>query len=273
MADAELFEAAVAALDSGDLGALATLLADHPELVRDRWVAHSDDAYFADPYLLWFVANNPIRDERMAPDIVELTQVIIEVAEEHAVESLQQQLDYTVALVASGRVPRDAGVQLDLIDALVEAGADPNALEPALAHRETAAAVRLVERGAALTLLAAVCLDRRDDVARLVVDATADELFIALAGAAIYGNTWALRELIDHGASPNGFCPDGFHAHSTPLHQAVFSGSLDAVRVLVDAGRRPLRPRPARSTARRSAGPTTASNAEIAAYLRSVAAP
>ena len=28
----------------------------------------------------------------------------------------------------------------------------------------------------------------------------------------------------------------GFHSHATALHQAVFSGSLDCVKLLVDAG-------------------------------------
>lgn len=40
------------------------------------------------------------------------------------------------------------------------------------------------------------------------------------------------------GADPNGL-PDrshGFHSHATALHQAVYSGSLESVRILVAAG-------------------------------------
>jgi len=40
------------------------------------------------------------------------------------------------------------------------------------------------------------------------------------------------------GINPNGYPKDGtgFHSHATPLHQAICSGSLDAVKLLVDAG-------------------------------------
>ena len=43
---------------------------------------------------------------------------------------------------------------------------------------------------------------------------------------------------IGMGADINGY-PDGgtgFHSHATALHQAVSSGSLDAIKVLVEAG-------------------------------------
>ena len=32
--------------------------------------------------------------------------------------------------------------------------------------------------------------------------------------------------------------PDGNHAHSTPLHQAVWSGKMDVVQLLVERGAR-----------------------------------
>jgi ankyrin repeat protein len=32
--------------------------------------------------------------------------------------------------------------------------------------------------------------------------------------------------------------PVGFHAHSTPLHQAAFAGHFDVVRMLVERGAR-----------------------------------
>jgi hypothetical protein len=32
--------------------------------------------------------------------------------------------------------------------------------------------------------------------------------------------------------------PDGYHSHSTPLHQAVWSNSANAVRLLVERGAR-----------------------------------
>lgn len=232
-----VFARAVEFIDGGDVNAVRLLLDANPTLVSERRSGYSE-GYFADPYLLWFVANNPIRVERMPGNIIELTRLIVERVKADA-PSQQYQLDYALALVVSGRVPRETGVQLDLIDELVDAGADPNTLESALAHQETAAAEALLARGARLNLVAAACLDRADDLGRLAAAASAEELRTAMAGAAIYGQADSLRTLLAHGADPNQFCPEGFHAHSTPLHQAVFSGSLDAVKTLLDAGAEP----------------------------------
>jgi peptide-methionine (S)-S-oxide reductase len=123
-------------------------------------------------------------------------------------------------------------VQLALIDALVDGGADPNCLDSALAHRENAAAERLLERGARLTPVAAACLGKAFDFAA----ATPEERQVALAGAALHGRAGALRELIAAGIDINAFNPDGYHAHATALHSAVDSGSAEAVDVLIAAG-------------------------------------
>jgi ankyrin repeat protein len=92
------------------------------------------------------------------------------------------------------------------------------------------------ERGARLTLLAAVCTGRMDDVARLARGASAGERQAALAGAALYGRAEALALLIDLGVDLNAYSPPGLHPHGTALHHAVDSGSLDAVKALVEAG-------------------------------------
>ena len=59
---------------------------------------------------------------------------------------------------------------------------------------------------------------------------------MALAGAALHGKAPALARLIELGVDIDAYCPDGFHPHATALHHAVDSGSLPAVRVLVEAG-------------------------------------
>ncbi len=86
------------------------------------------------------------------------------------------------------------------------------------------------------TLLAAVCTGRTAEVARLGRAASTEDRQAALAGAALYGRAEILAMLIDLGVDLNSFGPPGFHPHGTALHHAVDSGSLEAVRLLVEAG-------------------------------------
>ena len=230
-----LFQEAVAAIAAGDVSALERLLGSHPELVRDR--LDFEEGYFRHPYLLWFVAENPIRKGTLPGNIAQVTRTILQAAERHAADTLREQIDYALALVCSGRVARECGVQRELIDVLGDAGADlDGALVPALAHRELAAAEQLLERGATLTLLAAVCTGGANDVARLAPAASPADRQAALAGAALYGKADSLALLIPSGVDLNAYNPAGFHPHGTALHHAVDSGSLDAVKVLVEAG-------------------------------------
>jgi peptide-methionine (S)-S-oxide reductase len=231
----ERFLKAVEAVDSGDVEGLDALVAADPGLLRDR--VEWGDGYFRRPYLLWFVAENPIRNGTLPANIVAVTRAVIQAAKRNAVPSLPEQVDYALGLVCSGRVPRECGVQGDLIDTLLDAGARPDgAVLPALAHREVAAAERVFERGAALTLPLAVCTGRSDDVARLVPAASHGDVQVALAAAALYGLPEMLTRLMAAGADVSAYAPPGFHPHATPLHHAVDSGSLEAVKRLVDAG-------------------------------------
>jgi hypothetical protein len=230
-----LLREAVSFLDAGDVGALERLLGAHPQLVRDR--GDCGEGYFRQPYLLWFVAENPIRNGKLPGNIARVTRAILEAAEREGVESLREQIDYALVLVCSGCVARECGVQRELVDVLCDAGADSEgAIVPALAHREVAAVERLLERGARRTLLVAVCMGRAEDVARLAREASSADRQGALAAAALYGRAAALVSLIDLGVDLNAYSPPGFHPHATALHHAVDSGSLDAVRVLVEAG-------------------------------------
>jgi hypothetical protein len=229
------FRDAVAALDAGDLAGLECVLAEHPELVGER--LPGGEGYFTDPYLLWFVAENPIRTGKLPANIVALTWAILRALQRNEVESYPEQADYALGLVGSGSVAREHRVQLPLIDLLADAGADPNgALPSALAHREVEAVERLLSLGADLTLVAAIGTGRLDDAALLTPQAKPEERQKALSVAALYGNPEALRLLLGHDVDLAAYNPVGFHAHSTPLHQAVGAGSLEAVQVLVEAG-------------------------------------
>src|SRR5262245_41782554 len=97
------FQQAVSAIDDGDLTTLESLLAEDPELVRERlhapgaWlrdkVGGALDGFFHRPYLLWFVAEDPVRKGKLPRNIALITQAIINAARRERVESLQEQLD------------------------------------------------------------------------------------------------------------------------------------------------------------------------------------
>ena len=240
-----LFREAVSCIDAGQLDELQRLLETNPQLVRARlespgnWLRDLVDGalegYFKQPYLLWFVAENPIRHEKLPANIGEITRAIIASAQRGKVSNLQEQLDYTLGLVVTGRVPREAGVQLQLMDVLIDGGATPGTAHGALSARNLEAAAHLIERGGDLTLATAICLDRNDEVARLARDASARDKQIALVAAALNGKAAALTTLLELGVDLDAYSTS-IHPHATALHHAVFSGSLDAVKVLVEAG-------------------------------------
>src|SRR5678815_3434132 len=74
-----LFRKAVEAIDSGSTGVLKRLLQDHPKLASKR-LDKPSEGYFQYPYLLWFVADNPIRNERLPANITEVTRILIDAA-------------------------------------------------------------------------------------------------------------------------------------------------------------------------------------------------
>ncbi len=127
-------------------------------------------------------------------------------------------------------------MQIDLIDVLIDAGASPDGNpDNALVNGNFAAAAHLVARGARLSLATALCLARWDDVRRLGPTAGTRDKQFGLILAALRGRAEALARVIDLGVDLNAPCAD-LYPHATALHHAVHSGSLDAVKVLVEAG-------------------------------------
>jgi hypothetical protein len=234
-----LFREAVEAIDAGDETLLQQLLDKNPQLISKR-LDHPVPGYFKDPYLLWFVADNPIRHEQLPPNIIAITKILIEAARKNAADSFQKQIDYTLGLVATGRIPRESGVQIKWIDLLIDTGATPGNGVGAIAHGNPEAARHLIRRGGTLTLAVAICLDLKDDIQRLSKEASETDKRIALMAAAFYGRPEMIKYIIGLGVNVNAYIEpaSGFHSHASALHQAVFSTSLDSVKVLIDAGAR-----------------------------------
>jgi hypothetical protein len=252
----DLFRDAVSAIDAGDLAALEHQLNTHPTLARERlespgsWlrdqVGDALDDFFQRPYLLWFVAEDPVRNGKLPKNIASLAGAIIRRAKGENTGSLQEQLDYALRLVCWSWIARDCGVQIELVDILVDAGASVegrNVLEgrygtqgdSAIYNANFAAAERLLERGAPLTLTMALCLGRWADVDRLAAGATLDEKQDAFVQAAKHGQAQGLRRMLAHGVDATTVSAR-IQSHGTALHHAALTGSLDAVKVLVEAG-------------------------------------
>lgn len=240
------FQQAVSAIDAGDVAALERLLDAHPELVRKRlnapgrWlrdtVGDALDRFFARPYLLWFVAEDPVRNGKLPPNIAAVAAAIIAAAKRERVGALQEQLDYALRLVAWSWIARECDVQIALIDVLVDAGANPAGFpNDALVNHNFAAAAHLVARGAPLTLAAALSLERYSDARRLLTEASPRQRQFAFILTALNGRAEGLRIMIDAGIDIHAVSPD-LYSHAPALHHAVWSGSLEAVKVLVAAG-------------------------------------
>jgi ankyrin repeat protein len=151
----------------------------------------------------------------------------------------------------------------------------PNEHTLPIAEALIAAGATVEEAG--LTLTAAVCLQRTDDVARLSKEASIQEKQKALAAAAYNGRLDAIDTALALGADPNA-SNVGLHPDAMALHNAVCSGSLAAVQKLVERGARAdVKDGPYKSTPlvwaefferTSQAGARAKQYSEIASYLR-----
>ena len=226
------FRRGVELLDGGDAAGLRAHLRQHPKLAQQR-VLFEGGNYFRNPTLLEFVAENPGRRGTLPANIVQVAKVIIEAGVERST------LNETLALVCSGRVSRECGAQLPLLDMLCDHGADPNsAIQAAVIHGEFEAVNALIQRGARVNLPIAAALGRSDDARRLIPTADSENRHRALALASQFGHVEIVGSLLDAGEDPSRYNPVGFHSHSTPLHQAALAGHEGVVRLLIERGAR-----------------------------------
>ena len=227
------FRSAVDLLDTGDAAGLRDHLKRHPRLVHQR-VEFEGWNYFRNPSLLEFVAENPIRHGSQPPNIVEITQVILDAGSDLETRNT------TLALVATGSVPLQSGAVVPLVELLCESGADPDsAIEAAALHGSLLAVRTLLQQGARMTLPVAAALNSSEDVQRLLDSSTAPERHLALVIASQIGWTDVVRKLLDAGEDPNRYNPLGGHSHTTPLHQAALIGNAELARLLIEGGANP----------------------------------
>lgn len=238
------FEAAVEAVVSGDVAGLKALLHRHPELVQARSARRHHAT------LLHYVAANGVEGgrQRTPRNAVEIATMLLDAgAEPDALADMYDARCTTMSMLVSSGHPADAGVQGALVEVLLDHGAAlegpgskwQSSVMTALAFGYLATARLLAARGAPIDQLPAVAgLGRLEDARRLLAAADAPSRQVALALASQHGHVEVVRLLLEAGADPNRHNPEGFHSHSTPLHQAAWAGHADVVRLLVERGAR-----------------------------------
>ena len=246
------FEAAVEAVIDGNIPALRTLLQEDPDLVRRRStrVTHFDPPVHG-AMLLHYLGANGVEGyrQRSPKNAAEVAKVLLEAgADPDALAALYGGQCTTMALLVSSTPPAHAGVQVALVETLIDHGASitpkgegewVSPVETALVFGKQDAAQALVRRGAPVeTLAAAAGLGDLDKVRRMLPDANDIDRHRALALAAQLGRAEVVSVLLDAGGDPNRFNPPGTHSHSPPIHQAVAAGHLDVVKLLVERGAR-----------------------------------
>ena len=259
----ETIRTAVVAISQGDCERLERLLKEKPSIVHIGGALDPEGEpanYFTGATLLHYTAGNPTRNP-MPPNILDVVRVLLDTG---ADPNAKTELGNTVVtLVASGRIPREAGVQINLIDLLVERGADVNegqsGIEVALYHGETDAARALFRHGAKVDLRTSAGLGELDLVEKyfnedgslrsdantipvyavLEPKTVADELVLQLPLERAINNKHpkVAAYLLDKGADVNSRARG-----MTPLHLACSAISQDGpemVEWLLDHGADP----------------------------------
>jgi ankyrin repeat protein len=237
------FEAAAEAIVNGHLAKLKRLLREDPRLVRKR----STRTHQAT--LLHYVSANGVEGERQKTpkNIVAITELLLKAgAEVDAEADMYGGGATTLGLVATSIHPYRAGVQNELMQLLLDHGAEidrrssagnrQSTVAGALANGRGEAAEYLAARGARLSLETAAGVGRLDVVKRFFNDdgtrktkTSRKRVQRAFLNACGWGRTNVIRFLLDTGVDLGNGGGDG----QTPLHCAVITGQLETVKFLL----------------------------------------
>lgn len=234
------FESAADAVVMGDVAKLKGLLRENPKLIRQRSTRSHQST------LLHYVSANGVEDfrQKTPKNAVEVARILLSSGAEVDAENTDYGRGTTLGLVATSSPPDEAGVQIALLETLLEAGASIEGLEggwnpltAALANGRKEAAEYLAMRGARLDLEGAAGVGRLDIVktyfrkdGRLKPTATKKQMKDGFAWACEYGRTKVAEFLLDQGMEINARLRN--HGN-TGLHWAAFYGHVDLVKLLL----------------------------------------
>jgi ankyrin repeat protein len=235
------YEVAVDAIVSGDIATLSRLLRAHPELARARSTREHRST------LLHYVSANGVEDYRQKtpPNIVEITRLLLEAgADVDATSEAYGGGSTTLGLAATSIHPEQAGVQIALMDVLLQHGASLEQpgyplVKGCLANGQGGAARYLASRGAALDFEEAAGVGRLDLVTRyfnaqrsLATGLTAAQLQSGFLYACGYGQTQVAAFLLDKGVDPNVANAE----RQTALHWDAYGPHVEIARLLLQHG-------------------------------------
>jgi ankyrin repeat protein len=238
-----MFELAADAVVNGDAVTLAKLLRENPTLARARSMREHRST------LLHYVSANGVEDfrQKTPKNIVEIATLLLDAgADVNAGSEAYGGRCSTLGLVSTSCHPQEAGVQIPLMELLIERGATidgpggGSAVTDSLHNGRGEAAEFFAEHGARLDLEGAAGVGRLDVVRSFIYDdgslrapATPKQRKDGFAWACEFGRTEVVDFLLHRGVEVDERLP---HNGQTGLHWAALGGHASTVSLLVEHG-------------------------------------
>jgi Ankyrin repeats (many copies) len=240
------FEAAVEAIVGGDVPSLERLLRENPELIRARSTREHRAT------LLHYVAANGVEGYRQKTpkNIAKIAEILLRAgAELDAEANVYGGGATTLGLAATSVHPERAGVQIALLEALLEHGAQINRsgsggnrlpiITSCLANGRALAAEFFAARGAPMNLEEAAGVGRLEVVKSffkqdrgLRANATHEQMLRGFMWACGFGRDEVVAFLLERGLDLATQDADG----QTGLHWAAMCGRLGTIHLLLARG-------------------------------------
>src|SRR5215510_2697488 len=237
------FEAAVDAIVNGDLARFEKLLSENPELARARSTREHRST------LLHYVSANGVEDfrQKTPKNIVEITKLLLNAgADVNAESDAYGGRSTTLGLTATSWHPENAGVQIPLMELLIDHGAiidgpdGGSAVNGCLQNGRVEAAKFFASHGARLDLEGAAGVGRLDVVKSFFNDdgslkstATQQQLKDGFAWACEFGRTSVVEFLLQKSMDVDAKLK---HDGQTGLHWAAYGGHVNTVKLLLERG-------------------------------------